>query len=228
MFTLLVALTWMSLPPQHDTQKWAKQFQEETIFFFPGGKGANQAVSAAKLGAPVILIGCLGEDAFGRELATFLSSQGIDLTNVRYSKESHTGTAVITLVESDNAIVVIPGANALVNESDVAQPALEKGDVLVSQFEIPASTVHAFFSRAGSIGATTILNPAPAIDFDRSLLRLVDILVLNESELGLMTRQDLHESDPELYFYRSCSHPSNAGWPNCLCHAWKAGRGSIE
>ena len=55
------------------------------IFFFPGGKGANQAVSAAKLGARAILIGCLGEDAFGRELATFLSSQGIDLTNVRYS-----------------------------------------------------------------------------------------------------------------------------------------------
>ena len=72
------------------------------ILFFPGGKGANQAVSATKLGAPAILIGCLGEDAFGRELSTFLSSQGIDLTNVRYSTESHTGTAVITVVESDN------------------------------------------------------------------------------------------------------------------------------
>jgi ribokinase len=170
------------------------------IFFFPGGKGSNQAVSAAKLGAPTTLIGCLGEDAFGRELSSFLSSQGIDMTNVRYSMESHTGTAVITVVEADNAIVVIPGANALVNESDVAQPALAKGDVLVSQFEIPASTVHAFFSRAGSIGATTILNPAPTIDFDRSLLRLVDILVLNESELGFLTRRSLHESDPESFF----------------------------
>jgi ribokinase len=170
------------------------------IFFFPGGKGANQAVSAAKLGAPAILIGCLGEDAFGRELSNFLSFHGIALTNVRYSTESHTGTAVITVVESDNAIVVIPGANALVNETDVAQLALAKGDVLVSQFEIPTSTVYAFFSRAGSIGATTILNPAPAIDFDSSLLRLVDILVLNESELGFMTRLPLHESDPESFF----------------------------
>jgi ribokinase len=170
------------------------------IFFFPGGKGANQAVSAAKLGAPTTLIGCLGEDAFGRDLSTFLSSQGIDLTNVRYSRQSHTGTAVITVVESDNAIVVIPGANALVNEADVARPALEKGDVLVSQFEIPASTVHAFFCRAGSIGATTILNPSPAIGFDLSLLGLVDILVLNETELGFMTRRSLHESDPESFF----------------------------
>jgi ribokinase len=96
------------------------------IFFFPGGKGANQAASAAKLGAPTTLIGCLGEDAFGRDLSTFLSSQGIDLTNVRYSRQSHTGTAVITVVESDTAIVIIPGANALVNEADVARPALEK------------------------------------------------------------------------------------------------------
>jgi hypothetical protein len=72
------------------------------ILFFPGGKGSNQAVSAAKLGAPTTLIGCLGEDAFGRELSSFLSSQGIDLTNVRYSMETHTGTAVITVVESDN------------------------------------------------------------------------------------------------------------------------------
>jgi ribokinase len=170
------------------------------IFFFPGGKGANQAVSAAKLGAPTTLIGCLGEDAFGRQLSTFLSSQGIDLTYVRYSTEFHTGTAVITVVESDNAIVVIPGANALVNEADVARPALAKGDVLVSQFEIPVATVHSFFSRAGSIGATTILNPAPAIDFDRLLLRLVDILVLNETELGFMTRRSLRESDPESFF----------------------------
>jgi ribokinase len=170
------------------------------IFFSPGGKGANQAVSAAKLGAPTTLIGCLGEDAFGRELSSFLSSQGIDLTNVRYSMETHTGTAVITVVESDNAIVVIPGTNALVNGTDVARPALVEGDVLVSQFEIPASTVYAFFSRAGSIGATTILNLAPAIDFDRSLLHLVDIVVLNETELGFMTRRSLHESDPESFF----------------------------
>ena len=170
------------------------------IFFSPGGKGPNQAVSAAKLGAPTTLIGCLGEDAFGRELSSFLSSQGIDLTNVRYSMETHTGTAVITVVESDNAIVVIPGTNALVNGADVARPALVEGDVLVSQFEIPASTVYAFFSRARSIGATTILNLAPAIDFERSLLHLVDIVVLNETELRFMTRRSLHESDPESFF----------------------------
>jgi fructose-1-phosphate kinase PfkB-like protein len=78
--------------------RYPKMGETVQILFFLGGKGANQAVSAAKLGAPAILIGCLGEDAFGQELSTFLSSQGIDLTNVRYSTESHTGTAVITVV----------------------------------------------------------------------------------------------------------------------------------
>src|ERR1700693_1023502 len=114
----------MSLPPQDGIQKWAKQFQEERYSFPLEGKVPIKAVSAAKLGAPTTLIGCLGEDAFGRELSSFLSSQGIDLTNVRYSMETHTGTAVITVAESDNAIVVIPGTNALVNGADVARPAL--------------------------------------------------------------------------------------------------------
>src|SRR5947209_7915993 len=83
------------------------------VFFFPGGKGANQAVSAAKLGAPTALIGRIGHDAFGRELKAFLAAQGVDLAFVRTSSETHTGAAVITVVDADNAIVVVPGTNAL-------------------------------------------------------------------------------------------------------------------
>jgi ribokinase len=170
------------------------------VFFFPGGKGANQAVSAAKLGAPTTLIGRLGEDAFGQELKAFLTSQGVDLTYVHHSSESHTGTAVIIVADSNNAIVVVPGTNALVNEADVAKPKITEGDVLVSQFEIPVRTIHSFFSRARPAGATTILNPAPAIDCDTDLLRLVDILILNESELSFLTKKVLHETDPESAF----------------------------
>ncbi len=167
------------------------------VFFFPGGKGANQAVAAAKLGAPTALIGKVGDDAFGRELRHFLATENVSLKFLRDTSDARTGTAIITVTDADNAIVVVPGANALVSERDVAAPALAEGDVLVSQFEIPLTTVEAFFSRARSVGATTLLNPAPAIDFDRDLLELVDILILNETELGTIAGAEIRENDAD-------------------------------
>jgi len=160
-----------------------------------GGKGANQAVAASKLGAPTVLIGRLGKDAFGDELKTFLAAQAIDLTFVQQTAEAHTGTAVITTANADNTIVVIPGANALVSAADVAAPVLAKGDIAVSQFEIPLPAISAFFQRARAADATTILNPAPAKEFSRELLDLVDILILNESELGFLTKTELRDTD---------------------------------
>ena len=115
------------------------------VLYFPGGKGANQAVAAARLGAPTTLIGRLGKDAFGEELKTFLTAQGVDLTFVRQTAEAHTGTALITVAETDNTIVVVPGANALVDADDVAAATLAKGDIAVSQFEIPLPAIAAFF-----------------------------------------------------------------------------------
>ena len=170
------------------------------VLYFPGGKGANQAVAAAKLGAATTLIGRIGKDAFGRDLRTFLAAQGVDLAFVQDTPEAHTGTAVITVANADNTIVVIPGANALVSAADVAAPALAKGDVAVSQFEIPLPAISAFFKRARAAGATTILNPAPAVAFDRDLLDLVDILILNESELGLLTKTELRDTDEHSRF----------------------------
>jgi ribokinase len=165
------------------------------VHYFPGGKGANQAVAAAKLGAPTTLIGRLGKDAFGSELRAFLAAQGIDLTFVQETAEAHTGTAVITIADADNTIVVVPGANALVTASDVAAATLAKGDIAVSQFEIPLPAISAFFKQARAAGATTILNPAPAVDFDAEMLDLVDILILNETELGALTKKDLRDTD---------------------------------
>src|ERR1700712_573267 len=89
------------------------------VLYFPGGKGANQAVSAAKLGAEVALIGRVGKDAFGAELKTFLAAQGLDLNFVSETAEVHTGAAMITVANADNTIVVIPGANGLVDAADV-------------------------------------------------------------------------------------------------------------
>jgi ribokinase len=170
------------------------------VLYFPGGKGANQAVSAAKLGAQTTLIGRLGRDAFGHELKAFLATQQIDLSFVQETAEAHTGTAIITIANADNTIVVIPGANALVSAADVAAPMLAKADIAVSQFEIPLPTISAFFKRARAAGATTILNPAPAIEFDAELLDLVDILILNESELGFLAKTELRDTDDHARF----------------------------
>jgi ribokinase len=172
----------------------------KAVLYFPGGKGANQAVAAAKLGAPTTLIGRLGTDAFGQQLRTFLAAQGVDLAFVKDTAEAHSGTALITIAEADNTIVVVPGANALVSAEDIAAPVLAKGDVAVSQFEIPLPTITAFFERARAVGTTTILNPAPAVKFGRELLGLVDVLILNETELGFLTGTELRDTDDDARF----------------------------
>ena len=165
------------------------------VLYFPGGKGANQAVAASRLGARTTLIGRLGKDSFGAELKTFLGDQGIDLGYVVETAEAHTGTAIITVAEADNTIVVVPGANGLVGADDVSVVPMLEGDVAVSQFEIPLPAFAAFFRRAREAGATTLLNPAPAQTMPSELLALVDILVLNETELGVLAGAELSDGD---------------------------------
>jgi ribokinase len=188
----------------------------KAVHYFPGGKGANQAVAAAKLGAPTTLIGRLGTDAFGQQLRTFLAAQAIDLTHVKDTAEAHTGTAIITVADADNTIVVVPGANALVNAEDVTAIAFAKGDIAVSQFEIPLPTIRAFFQRARAAGATTILNPAPAILFAKDLLELVDILILNETELGFLTGTELRDSDDPARFIEAAKSLQGGGRIICV------------
>ena len=186
------------------------------VHYFPGGKGANQAVAAARLGAPTTLIGRLGTDAFGHQLRAFLVAQAVDLAYVHDTAEAHTGTAIITVANADNTIVVVPGANALVSAEDVAAPSLANGDVAVSQFEISLPTISAFFKRARLAGATTILNPAPAIMFEKDLLDLVDILVLNETELGFLTRIELRDSDDPAHFVEAAKALLGGGRIICV------------
>ncbi|CCD88041.1 ribokinase [Bradyrhizobium sp. ORS 285] len=166
----------------------------QSVMYFPGGKGANQAVSSAKLGAPTVMIGRLGRDAFGEQLRVFLADQGIDLAAVKDSASASTGTAIITLANADNTIVVIPGTNAEVSADDIGAVSLAEGDVAVSQFEIPQASIAAFFQRAKAAGATTILNPAPASTFAQGLFALVDVLVLNETELGFLSGVELGDT----------------------------------
>ena len=171
------------------------------MLYFPGGKGANQAVAAAKLGAPTTLIGRLGKDAFGQELRTFLAAQGVDLGLVQDTSGAHTGTAVITVANADNTIVVVPGANALVSAADVGGAPLAKGDVAVSQFEIPLPAITAFFKRARAAGATTILNPAPAHRIRRASCSISSISSSStKPNSALLAETELRDTDDHARF----------------------------
>ncbi len=152
---------------------------------FPGGKGANQAVAAARAGAPTAMVGAVGADAAGAELAAFLAAAGVDTTAVDVVSGVTSGTAVIVVdADGENVIVVIPGANAYLAPSDVDRAHVAPGDVVVVQFEVPPATVVAALRHARAHGATTILNPAPFREIDADLAALVDVLVLNEHELA--------------------------------------------
>lgn len=152
---------------------------------FPGGKGANQAVASARAGAPTAMLGLVGDDGPGQELRSFLEATGVDVSGVEITSTEPTGTALITVAGGDNTIVVVAGANGAVSEEVIADVSLEAGDIVLAQFETPASVSAALFRAARLAGAPTILNPAPAMPIPSDLLELVDYLIVNETEFAL-------------------------------------------
>lgn len=170
----------------------------ETIFGtgfqqFPGGKGANQAVAASRLGGKVYLVGNVGTDSFGEEMLRFLSGENIDVSDVVTLKQVPTGIALISVdARSENSIIVISGANMVWNSRDLNHINIEQGDILLSQFEIPLEIIDAMFAQAKSKGATTILNPAPIKVPSDKLLKNVDYMVVNEVELEALTNLKVH------------------------------------
>ena len=157
----------------------------ESLQHIPGGKGANQAVASKRLGSEVIMIGKTGMDDSGRNLINQLSNEGINTDYIFKDIASSTGTAIITVNNhGDNSIIVIPGANMTINESELnlARAGIKGCDVLIAQFETPiAITTNAFkFARDNNI--ITILNPAPAKAVPKELLRYTDIIIPNETE----------------------------------------------
>lgn len=155
---------------------------------FPGGKGANQAVAAARMGARTALIGALGADANGAAMRAFLQNEGIDLTALASLSDIPTGVALITVdARAQNTIVVSPGANAHVHAAMLPDGLLRRGDCLLAQFEVPMTASLAAFRLARAAGAFTMLNPAPMQPIPETLLALTDYLVLNETELAALT-----------------------------------------
>ncbi len=158
-----------------------------------GGKGANQAVAAARAGAQVVFIGAVGSDEFGNQALQGLSREGIDVRFVRHVTEARSGVAMIMVDRNGrNLIGVAPGANAAIDADYVrALPdaLFDVADVVVAQMEIPLEAVRAAFQRARQAGKTTVLNPAPPDRriVDQRMLTLVDVLVLNEPEAVLLS-----------------------------------------
>ncbi|HKT99101.1 MAG TPA: ribokinase, partial [Paraburkholderia sp.] len=156
-----------------------------------GGKGGNQAVAAARLGARVAMIGCVGADANGELLRAGLLAEGIDCGALDTSSEAPTGVALIVVDDaSQNAIVIVAGSNGEVTPATLArhEAALAAADVVVCQLETPPDAVHAALATARKLGKTTILNPAPATGpLPAEWLPLIDYLVPNELEAATLT-----------------------------------------
>ncbi|GLX67289.1 ribokinase [Paenibacillus glycanilyticus] len=164
----------------------------ERVRFIPGGKGANQAVAGARLGADTTMIGAVGDDAFGDELLSALRKDGVDIAGVKRVAGTASGIASIYVAEGDNSIVVVPGANGLVEPADIdrCEDKLKEADIVLLQLEIPAQTVLYAARKAKSLGKLVVLNPAPAQQLPEELFGLVDYLTPNRTELSEYTGVD--------------------------------------
>lgn len=164
-----------------------------------GGKGANQAVAASRLGARVALVGAVGDDEWGRAVRGALAADGIDLAHVQSLKGVHTGVGVITVVPGgENTIVVAPGAGARVGPEDVerASGAIADADVLLVQGELaPATTQHAI-ELARNANTVVVCNAAPAQHLPEGFLRQVDVLVVNRGEAAELVGDGTGEISP--------------------------------
>jgi ribokinase len=156
----------------------------------PGGKGANQAVAAARLGANVAMIGCVGDDVFGRLLQDNLRREKVDLVGVQVVPEASSGVAMITVDDlGRNTIVVASGANLAMTPQQVADSmeSIADIDVLVLQLESPMDCVLEAARIARARGAKVVLNPAPARPLPVEIYPYIDVLIPNESETSLLT-----------------------------------------
>lgn len=156
----------------------------------PGGKGANQAVAAARLGAKVRIVGCVGQDSFGEDLLQHLNNQGVDVSNVVPVTHETTGTATIIVSNQDNSIIAVPAANQHVTAPFVEskRDIIAESDILLLQLEIPLEGVQKAVEIAKENGVTVILNPAPIQKLPNELIEKVDYLTPNEHEYQVLQK----------------------------------------
>lgn len=157
--------------------------------YYPGGKGANQAVAAKRIGTDVTMLGSVGEDEHGKIMLDSLYEEGINIDHIREVEDS-TGLAVINVDKmGENNIVVLQGANNHIDVDYVVENRriIGDSDILICQLEIPMDAVEEAFKIARNNKTITILNPAPAREISDSLLKLTDIIIPNETEMEIIT-----------------------------------------
>lgn len=160
----------------------------------PGGKGANQAVAAARQGTSVSMLGRVGSDGFGPELINNLKQNNVDTSHVQIDSQAATGTAIIAVdANGQNNIILSPGGNGRVSPDDVANVSFSDYKLLLLQLEIPIEAVTAAAQRAKESGLRVLLNPAPARSLPDELISLSDFILPNETELSLLTNHSVHE-----------------------------------
>jgi len=163
-----------------------------------GGKGANQAVAAARLGARTFFAGCVGNDAFGQMQRDALSREGIDISYIKIHPNEPTGTAVIFVAdEGQNSIVVTPAANYGIQPEDVAamDALFKQTDVVLLQLEIPLATVEAALEMAAKHGVLAILDAGPAQKIPASLVAKTEVISPNETEVEAITGVEVTSLD---------------------------------
>lgn len=165
----------------------------------PGGKGANQALAMARLGAEVYMLGAVGCDENGKALVANLKKDGADVSGVSMIENRNTGEAIITVNKhGQNQIIVIPGTNAMVSPQMIEKhiELIDNAGIVVMQLEIPMETVEYAAKKAKAMGKTVILNPAPAPQYmPGSVYNNVDILIPNESELESLTGEEARDME---------------------------------
>ncbi len=177
----------------------------ETVFgtdseIGPGGKGQNQAIAMARLGAEVTILACVGEDAFGAAARQLWQQEGLQTGHVRSVVSRPTGMAFIILdAQGQNRIIVVPGANDALGAADAeaAEAAIAGAQVVVAQFESPVVAVERALVLARRHGVRTILNPAPAREVPDALLALADVITPNESEAQALTGVAVQNGDAD-------------------------------
>ena len=199
--------------------KLGESLQGNRFSMFTGGKGANQAVQASRLGADVYMIGCIGNDSAGKMLLQSLKKDNINIQHIKVKNKVNSGACCIHVDrKGDNSIIVAPQANLLIERSDIeaAAATIKNSDIFITQLETNIDVVKLALKIAKDNGVTTVLNPAPAKDICEELFKKVDYFIPNETEAEFYTGILRKDMEIEKWKKSVCSYLFEKGVKNLI------------